>query len=301
MPQAKIGKVRAKAKNITLTKGKTVPISKPVTVAPSVPKKYRGMVAGVLKYRELRAQGKINKIDAMEKASKLVGKKGQILKRETRYKTGEKKLKEAKEAVKKISGPGKRPSKKAFIEYHRQMTEREKKAAQSYAQKRIPDRRFKKVAREKAAKFGKMIDVFASETYNKLRDGAYGVGSDLVEKLLDEGLSPEDIEKYLKQIMETFNDIPAEARTMASNDDFWQAVIDLSQTIGNNDILNTPDVFNAYLTTDPDNREYFTQALENYALIDDNSKSFSEVWEELQHTMDPGSIENMEEILEGDE
>lgn len=261
-----------------------------------MPRNYRAAVSAVTKYRELRAAGKIDKITAMEELSSFVGKRGDILKSKVKSAKGKERFAAAVSAVKKEIG--RRPGKKTLLRYQQKKQEQKEKAAKTYAANKTPDKRFKKKAREMASKYMKMVDTFASETWNKLRDGAYGIGSDVVEKLLDEGLTPEDIEKYLSQIMETLNDIPSEARTMATGDDFWQAVIDMSEHFKDNEILSVPDVFAAYLTTDPDNREYFETALQNYTELNNNSKSFAEVWSELQNTMDPGSIDNMMEILE---
>ena len=268
--------------------------------SPKVPKALRGLVSSVMKYRELRKAGKVGKISALEEASKYVGKRGGILKRETRYKTGQKRLQEAKESIKKLFD-GQRPSKKAITEYAKKEAARVQKAAESYARKYMPDNRFKRIAREKASKFGQMVDVFASETYNKLVAGAYGIGSDVVEKLLDEGLTPDEVEEYLKQVRDTIKDYPTEARKFVNNDEFWSAVVELSNTIGSNDILQASDVLTAYMGTDPDNRQYFEAALQNYAELNDSSKTFAEVWEELQNTQDPASIDNMSEILESEE
>ena len=265
--------------------------------APSLPRNYKSVVKSVSVYREMRAAGKVGKISSMEKLLPFVGAKGGLLKGKVKSKKGAAEFSEAVAAVKR--DVGRRPGKKTFIRHEKAAQQKREKAAQTYAQHNIPDKRFTKVAREQAAKYNKMVDVFASDTYNRLREGAYGIGSDVVEKLLDEGLSEEDVEKYLKQVMQTLEDIPAEARSMANRDDFWQAVIDLSKGINDEEILRAPDVFNAYLNTEPENREDFENALANYAVVNDDSMSFSEVWDQLQNTMDPGSIDNMIDIYGG--
>lgn len=263
-----------------------------------MPRNYSSVVNAVTQYRELKASGKVGKITAMEELSKFVGKKGGLLKSSVKSAAGKQRFSAAVAAVKKEIG--RRPGKKTLLRYQKAKEEQKEKGAKTYAEKRTPDKRFKKQARAMASKYNKMVDTFASETWNKLRDGGYGVGSDIVEKLLDEGLTPEEIEEYLKQIMQTIDDIPSEARQMAITDDFWQSVVDMQELIHESDGLSVSDVFNAYLTTDSDNMEYFEEALQNYAELNNTSKSFSEVWEELQHMMDPASIDNMEEILNED-
>ena len=272
-------------------------MAKKASKPPKMPRNYKSAVRAVSVYRELRKAGKIGKIQAMENLSSFVGTKGGVLKSKVKSQKGAAAFAEAVKKVKK--DVGKRPGKKTLIRHEKAAQQKREKAAQTYAQHNTRDKRFKKQAREKAEKYNKMVDVFASETYNRLREGAYGIGSDVIEKLLDEGLSEEDVEKYLEQVLQTLEDIPAEARSMANRDDFWQAVIDLSKGINSEEILRAPDVFNAYLNTEPENREDFENALANYAVINDDSMSFSDVWDQLQNTMDPGSIDNMIDIYGG--
>lgn len=262
-----------------------------------MPRNYSSAVNAVTIYRELRAKGKINKISAMEDLSKFVGKRGAVLREKTKSGAGVERFSKAVAAVKKEIG--RRPGKKSLLRYDKAKQSQREKATQTYVSNKVRDKRFKTKAREAASRYNRMVDTFATDTWNKLRDGGYGIGSDVIEQLVDEGLSPEEIDDYLSQIMETIDDIPSEARAMATSDDFWQAVIDMRQAITENDTLSVADVFNAYLTTEADNMEYFEEALQNYAELNNTTKSFAEVWEELQHTMDPASIDNMEEILNG--
>lgn len=262
-----------------------------------MPRNYRAAVDAVSIYRQLRAEGKINKISSMEYLSTFVGKRGDVLKSKVKSAMGKERFAMAVADVKEQVG--RRPGKKTLLRYEKAQREKREKATQTYVAKEVKDKRFKKKAREAASRYNRMVDTFATDTWNKLRDGGYGIGSDVVEQLVDEGLSPEEIDEYLSQIMETIDDIPSEARAMATSDDFWQAVIDMRQAIAENDTLSVTDVFNAYLTTEADNMEYFEEALQNYAELNNTTKSFSEVWEELQQTMDPASIDNMEEILNG--
>ena len=130
--------------------------------APSLPRNYKSVVKSVSVYREMRAAGKVGKISSMEKLLPFVGVKGGLLKSKVKSKKGAAEFSEAVAAVKK--DVGRRPGKKTFIRHEKAAQQKREKAAQTYAQHNIPDKRFTKVAREQAAKYNKMVDVFASDT-----------------------------------------------------------------------------------------------------------------------------------------
>lgn len=252
--------------------------------------------SAVVKYREMRKAGLVPAIALFDKLSKFYGKKGNVLKRETRYQTGLNKL---QDLVKQMQQEyGKTPGKKNIQKKGKEIRQRITKAGKAYAKHHgAKDNRFKRVAREQTAKYGKMVDVFASDTYEKLKSQAYGIGSDVVEKLIENGWDPEEAEEFLKQVMETMNDIPAEARNLADQDTFWQNIKDMSEIIhsGGVDADNMKDVLAAYMTTD--DREAFQQALENYVEMGEDIP-FGEIWEELQNYDDKGSADNMQEVID---
>lgn len=265
----------------------------------------KAMGNAVVKYRAARAAGTIGRSATMEALLPFFGKKGQVLKRETRYNTQRSRLKEAvKNAQQRY---GKTPGIASFKRGAEKKAAETRKAAESFARKEAPktkqgeaDKRFTKVARETANKFLNAAEVFASDTYDQLKSGAYGIGSDVVIAMAESGLSPEEIEKYLKQVKETFDDIPEEAQGLASNDDFWQAVKDLTDIIKTGEGVDYKDIFSTYIKEDPDPEEFKT-ALENYVTYDgERTKSFSEVWDVLKGYTDPGNADTLREIMEGE-
>lgn len=263
---------------------------------------FKAMGQAVVNYRIEKAAGKIGTITALENISHFFGKKGQLLKRETRYNVQRAELTAGiKEAQRQL---GKRPGKATFERVQEKRKEAKKKAAKTFAEKNVrqtkqgkADKRFKKQAQKIAGQFMNAVDVFASDTYEQLREKAFGVGSDVVITLAEAGLEPEDIEKYLQQVMETWEDIPTEARGLAASDEFWKATTNIITLIHENDKIDFSDVLKAYIETAPDPEE-FNAALANYIVYDDDSKSFSEVWDELKDTMDPGNMNNLSEIYE---
>lgn len=257
----------------------------------------KGVINAVMKYRKLRAAGKIGRSETMESASKFVTRKGTIKKRETRYNTGKQALNEAFERVKSETG-SKNPSEKRLKDLVNK--ERFEKAQKTYVDNNIKDKRFKKQARDKAEKYGKMVEVFASDTFQRLRDSEYGLGSDVVEYLAEQGWSDDDIIDYLTQVEDSLNTIPNEARRYTEKDDFWKTVVDLSDAIHKDEEIDVGDIVNAYITGDGD-REYFRKALANYMMIDNKKMTFSEAWNMISETQDPASFKNMIEIMESED
>lgn len=264
------------------------------------------MGKAVVKYRAGRAAGTIEKSATMEALLPFFGKKGQVLKRETRYNTQRERLKEAvKNAQRRY---GKTPGVSSFKREAKKKAAEVKKGAESFAKKEAPktkkgeaDKRFKKIARETANKFLNAVDVFASDTYDQLKSGAYGIGSDVVVAMAESGLSPEEIEDYLKQIKETFDDIPKEAQKFASSDAFWQSVKDLSDIMKEGEGIDYKEVFTVFIQEDPD-PEDFRAVVQNYVTYDgEKTKSFSEMWDQLKNMSDPGNTDTFAEIMEDKE
>lgn len=265
----------------------------------------KAMGQAVVKYRQERAAGRIGKIQEMEDISQYFGKKGQVLKRETRYNPAREALKAGIEKAQKVFG--KTPGKASFVRVQKERSKATQKAAETYTKKQLPktkageaDKRFTRQAREKAKQFLTAVEVFRDDTYNKMRDGGFGVGSPIILAMAEAGLTDDQILDYLKQIQETWNDIPDEAKALAKDDSMWESVLTIVNTIKDSKDIDFGNVFSSFMTTDPDINE-FTAALENYTEYGDTSKPFSEVWDQLKDSMDPGSMDNLIEIMESEE
>lgn len=267
---------------------------------------WKSMGKALVIYRKQRAAGEVGKIQVLEDIDKYFGVKGQLLKRETRYNKQKERLnKGIKAAQKKL---GKQPGKKTFERIEKQRSETTRKAAETWAERNRPktqkgevDKRFTRVAKEKAKQFTEAVDVFASETYNKLKDDSYGIGSDFVLALTESGLTAEQIEEFLKQFKQTWEDIPDEAKDLAEDDRLWSSLSLIADTLKEADgIVNYSDVLQAYITTSPDMND-FIGALENYIEYSDTSKSFSEVWNKLKDTQQPDNMDNLRELYESED
>lgn len=296
MPTNKIRTKVLKIKNPSMGRKAKRPV-KHTSIGPV--KGFKAIEEAVKVYRELRGKGVIDKLDAFEKVSKFIGKKGHVLKRETRYQKQREELKKLSKDIK--SKYGQKPSKAKIQEegeaIKRLNTAKLQKAGATYAKHHgAKDNRFKRIAREQTAKYGKMVDVFATETYEKLKSQAYGIGSDVVERMIEDGWDPEDAEEFLKQVMETMNDIPAEARNLADQDTFWMNIKDISEVLHDN--VNSDsfrDVLTAYMTAD--NRDDFMDVLNNYVEMGEDIP-FGEIWEGLQYYDDIASPDNMQEVID---
>jgi len=264
---------------------------------------WKAMGQAVKIYRQQRAAGKIGKIQALEDIDKYFGVKGQLLKRETRSNKAKEALNKGIKAAQKTVG--KKPGKATFERIEKQRSEATKKAAATWAERNRPktrkgdvDKRFTRVAKEKANQFMEAVDVFAGETYNKLREDSYGIGSDFVLALAESGLTAEQIEEFLKQFRETWEDIPDEAKALAADDRLWTSLELIADTLKESDnAVDFADVLSAYIKTGPDMID-FIGALENYIEYGDTSKSFSEVWDYLKDTINPDSMDNLRELYE---
>ena len=294
-PRGKAGNVNAKKSDATpkqkrnqigYHKAKKKTTDDRVKIVPS-----KGASNAVMKYRKLRAAGKIGKVESLEELSKWFTKKGTVKKRETRYNKGREQFNKAVEKMRKDVG-GKNPSQK-------RITDRAKfeKGQKTYTDKFAKDKRFTKQAREKANQYAKMVEVFASETFKQLREGEYGLGSEIVEMLAEQGLSDDDIIDFLNTVKTTLDRIPNEAKQYTERDDFWNTIGELADKMSTNP-EEISDVVNAYITVDG-NREHFAQAYENYLKSGKTDKMyFSTAWELLNEIQDPASTDNLDEILE---
>lgn len=258
---------------------------------------FKAIGAAVTEYRKQRKAGTAEKLTLFEDLGKFFTKTGTVKKRETRYKPAQQELLNLKKQFQDLFGQ--RAGKKKIQEASNKAKARKAKAAQTYAKQHgAKDNRFTKVAREQTAKYGRMVDIFATSAYEKLKEGAYGIRSDIVEKMADEGFDSEDAETFLNQILETMNDLPDEALAVADQDTFWNNLKEISGILsGSNaeDRESFSDVLKAYMQTD--DKEGFMSALQNYTEAGEDLP-FSTVWQELQEYDDPGNMNNMYEVVD---
>lgn len=256
---------------------------------------FKAIGTSVNEYRKQRKAGTVEKLTIFEELSGFFTQKGTVKKRETRYKPAQQHLLDLKKQFQDLFGQ--RAGKKKIQEASKKAADRKAKAAQTYAKRHgAKDNRFTRVAREQTAKYGRMVDIFATDAYEKLKEGAYGIRSDIVEKMAEEGYDAEDAETFLNQIIETMNDLPTEALALADQDTFWNNLKEISGVLSDAESSESfRDVLKAYMQAD--DKEGFMSALQNYTEAGEDLP-FSEIWQELQEYDDPGNINNMYEVMD---
>lgn len=145
---------------------------------------------------------------------------------------------------------------------------------------------FEQIAREESEKYLKMLELFALDTFNKLRE-ELNIGSRIIHVLSSMGLDTETIDSYLEDFRNAYMNIPQEARDLAQQDDLNKAIIDLVELHGQD---NLSDVLTTYIQADTqEERDAIASAGQFHAEAvnaGQTTTSFSEFWEEAHGTSD---------------
>lgn len=143
---------------------------------------------------------------------------------------------------------------------------------------------FEQIAREESEKYLKMLELFALDTFNKLRE-ELNIGSRIIHVLSSMGLDTETIDSYLEDFRNAYMNIPKEARDLAQQDDLNKAILDLVELHGQD---NLTDVLTTYIQADTqEERDAIANAGEFHAKAMDaglTKTSFTEFWEEAHGT-----------------
>lgn len=143
---------------------------------------------------------------------------------------------------------------------------------------------FEQIAREESDKYLKMLEMFALDTFNKLRE-ELNVGSRVIAVLSAMGLDTATIDSYLEDFRNAYMNIPQEARDLAKQDDLEQAILHLVELHGSE---NLTEVLSLYLQADSEEeRQHIAGAGKFHAeAVNDGrtSTSFNEFWEEAHGT-----------------
>lgn len=188
--------------------------------------------------------------------------------------------------------------KKAVQEMAEKRKERREKQAKTFGEReveRIKEEKekagentegvdFGKIAEQESKNYLAMLDIFAMDSFNKLRE-ELNIGSRVVQVLASMGLSDDVIEGYLIDFRNAYKNIPREARDLAEQDDLNQAIIDLVELHGAD---NLTEVLSTYIKADgKEERDQVALAGEYHALKRNAGKtntSFTEFWEEAHGT-----------------
>lgn len=143
---------------------------------------------------------------------------------------------------------------------------------------------FEQIAREESENYLRMLELFALDSLNKLRE-ELNIGSPVVQALAKMGLSPETIDNYIQDFRNAYMNLPQEARDLAQQDDLNKAILDLTELHGSD---NLSDVLHTYINADSEEEqqavaeagEFHAQATKN----GQTTSSFSDFWEEARGT-----------------
>lgn len=231
-----------------------------------------------------------------EKWSKYMNKDGTPSKSKLKSK---KKREEFNADMKAFNKKYKRWGKKAVKEIaEKQRTKREKQAktfGENQARRSVEEATeqgittgvdFEQIAKEESEKYLQMLELFALDSFNKLRE-ELNIGSRVIHALSSMGLDESTIDSYLQDFRNSFMQIPKEARDLANEDELNQAIIDLVNLHGSN---NLNEVLSEYLQADSKEEqneiakagEYHLNAVNNGS----TTISFKEFWSEALGTTD---------------
>lgn len=143
---------------------------------------------------------------------------------------------------------------------------------------------FERIAKEASENYLKMLELFALDSLNKLRE-ELNIGSPVVQALAKMGLSTEVIDAYIDDFRNAYMNLPQEARDLAQQDDLNKAILELSNLHGSD---NLSDVLHAYIMADSEEEqqaiaeagEYHADAVKNGY----TNTSFADFWDEARGT-----------------
>lgn len=143
---------------------------------------------------------------------------------------------------------------------------------------------FEQIAKQESEKYLKMLELFALDTFNKLRE-ELNIGSRVIHVLSSMGLDTATIDSYLEDFRNAYKNIPQEARDLAQQDELNMAIIDLVNLHGQK---NLTDVLTAYIQADSGEERFAIASAGEFHANAVNAgltkTSFTEFWEEAHGT-----------------
>lgn len=249
------------------------------------------------------------KIPEMEALRPFMGKRGGVLKRQTRSKKQKEAFKQAAAGVKGILGKKssaaaiKQAQKEAKLEKQRRTAGRNAATKDARRQhKKKPEegkpltKRAARVAQEAEEKYSRMVDILDRGSRSLL---SAKVRYELYKAMDEDEVSDEDISDYIDKLLEVLDDIPAEAKVLNSQDDFYQVL----QRIRDMEVEDREDIkaiFTA-LVDYPDSWDELMQAVDYWQDNNQIGIGFSQFMEELEQYNDMWNVDNYAEIMQTEE
>ena len=244
------------------------------------------------------------KIPEMEELRPFMGKRGGVLKRQTRSNKQKEAFKQAAAGVKGILGKKtsaaaiKQAQKEAKFEQQRKTAGRNAATKDARRQhKKKPEqgkpltKRAAQVARDAEEKYSRMVDILDKGSRDLL---SAKVRYEIYKVLDEEEVSDEDISDFIDKLLEILDDIPEEAKELNQQDDFYETLLYL-RGIGVEDWEDLKAMF-IMLVDYPDEHDNVLDAID-YWQENNNGMGFTQFAEELEHYNDMWEPDNWAEIL----
>lgn len=244
------------------------------------------------------------KIPAMEALRPFMGKRGGVLKRQTRSKKQKAAFKDAAAGVKETLG--RKTSAAAIKEAQKKSKfEQQKKTAGKNAatkdarkqHKKKPEegkpltKRAQKVAQEAEEKYSRMVDILDMGSRDLL---SAKVRYEIYKVLDEEEVSDEDIAEFIEKLLETLDDIPEEAKELNRQDDFYEVLLRI-RDMGITDLEDIKTMFIA-LADHPDDHDSVLESID-YWQENNKGMGFTQFYRELEEYNEMWEPNNWVEIL----
>lgn len=246
------------------------------------------------------------KLAEFEALRPFMGKRGNISQRATR---SQKARREAQKAIKAIKAKhGDRPSKRKIQQaqdekrtkkeeavkkskktVRRKAAKQARKAAKESGEAKPEEaKKLKNIAKqameEAEEKYSRMLEIFSKGSQKTLQSK---IRYELYREMDDQGISADDIEKFIDKIMQSLEDLPAEAVKLAQNDDFVKVLMNI-RDMPDKSAEDFSAMVKAYVMGDSESVEQLNSAIDFWQENNPNNMGFEQFWKEAQGmNMDP--------------
>ena len=200
-----------------------------------------------------------------------------------------------KKAVKEMGERQREKEKKKLEQGADTYKEHEIKRKFKQAQEEQTGFNFEQAAKQAISDYKRMVDMFANDAFNKLRE-ELNIGSPVVQALAAMGYSIDDLQGYFEDFRNAYMNIPQEARDLANQDDINNALLQMVELVGQDNLVDTLDL---YLSTDEEEeRELIIEmSLFHAENADNTNKSFKDFYNDTQNSIDPYNKDSWGEAL----
>ena len=246
------------------------------------------------------------KIPEMEALRPFMGARGGVLKRQTRSKKQKEAFKKAAAGVKGALGRKSSASAIKQAQKSAKLQKQTKTAGRNAAtkdairqHKKKPEegkpltKRAAKVAQEAEEKYSRMVEILDKGSRSLL---SAKVRYELYKALDEDNVDDEDISEYIDKLLEVLDDIPAEAKALNDQDDFYQVL----QQIRNMELEDKDDIkaiFTAMVDY-PDEHEELMGSVDYWQEHNQDGMGFAQFMSELEQYNDMWNTDNYAEIMQ---